>query len=172
MHSYVFLNLQSCSEQPLQQLQKKKKIIIIIKTQNRRKKFLSSFAHHHCRTCGHGSLYSVVTDIIIVCHHRSSQMTSIAIPSNVRQLPSNVHQHPSVRPLPSTNICSSPFILVNVSYSSNRILCYNFVTSVLYCYKILVHGTRPCPWMMRTLPLNQNQGISYKVTHYHLNRFL
>ncbi len=50
-----------------------------------------------------------------------------------------------------------PFILVNASYSSNHMLCQNFVVSALYYYKILGHGTTPCPWMMKALPLNQSQ---------------
>jgi hypothetical protein len=34
------------------------------------------------------------------------------------------------------------------------------------------HGTTPCPRMMKTLRVSQNQGISYEVTHNHLSRFL
>ncbi len=137
----------------------------------KQKKKISLFysAHHHCRTRGHGSLYNIITDIIAICRHHSSQMTSITIPSDVRQLPSNVHQRPSVWPLPSTNICLSPFILIDISYSSNRILCQNFVSSALYYYKILGHGIRPCPRMIRALPFSQSQGINYKITHNHLS---
>jgi hypothetical protein len=43
---------------------------------------------------------------------------------------------------------------------------------VLYCYKILGHGTTPCPWMKRAVPLKQSPGISYEITHNPLNRFL
>jgi len=41
-----------------------------------------------------------------------------------------------------------------------------------YSYKILGHGTTPCPQMMKALPLSQSQGINYEVTHDHLSRFL
>jgi hypothetical protein len=91
---------------------------------------------------------------------------------------SNVHQCPSIRsvlsiwPFPSTNIRSSPFIPIDTPYSSNDMLCWNFVSSALYYYKILEHGTTPCPRMMRALSLSQNQGINYEVTHNHLSRFL
>jgi len=47
-----------------------------------------------------------------------------------------------------------------------------FVTSALYRYKILGHGTTPCPRMMRALPLIQSQGINYEVTHIPLNQYL
>jgi hypothetical protein len=43
---------------------------------------------------------------------------------------------------------------------------------VLYCYKILGHGTTPCPWMMRALSLKQSPGISYEVTHNPLSQYL
>ncbi len=42
----------------------------------------------------------------------------------------------------------------------------------MYSCKILRHGTAPCLRMMKTLALSQSQGIRYKVTHNHLNRFL
>ncbi len=51
-------------------------------------------------------------------------------------------------------------------------LCENFVTSALYCYKILGHETTPCLRMMKAQPLSQNQSMRYEVTHNHLSRFL
>ncbi len=48
----------------------------------------------------------------------------------------------------------------------------NNICPVLYCYKFWGHGTTPCPQMMKALSLSQSQGISYEVTHNHLNRFL
>jgi hypothetical protein len=100
----------------------------------------------------------------------------------------NVHQRPFVRfhpfsPFSSTNVCSSSFIrptpfvhwhpsiVVHPHRRTvflNHILCSNFVASALYYYKILGHGTTPCPQMMRALPFNQIQNMSYKVTHNHL----
>jgi hypothetical protein len=47
-----------------------------------------------------------------------------------------------------------------------------FLASVVYYHKILGHKTTPCPRMMRALPLGQNLGISYEVTHNCLSRFL
>ncbi len=41
----------------------------------------------------------------------------------------------------------------------------------MYCYKILGHGTTPCPRMMKALPFNQSQGFNYEVTHNHLSQF-
>jgi hypothetical protein len=66
----------------------------------------------------------------------------------------------------------SLFILVDAPYSLNRTLCYNFVGSVLYCYKIQGNGTTPCPWMLRVIPLSQSLGINYEITHNPLSRFL
>jgi hypothetical protein len=55
---------------------------------------------------------------------------------------------------------------------SNRTLCQNLVVKVLYYYKIVGHGTTPCPRTMKVLLLIQSQGMSYKVTHNLLNQYL
>jgi hypothetical protein len=55
---------------------------------------------------------------------------------------------------PSSDICPLSFIPINAPYSSNCILCLNFVANVLYCYKILGCGTTPYLQMMRAVPLN------------------
>jgi hypothetical protein len=60
---------------------------------------------------------------------------------------------------------SALHILIYVTVAFNCIGCVGtFVASALYCYKILGHGTTPCPWMMKALPFNQSQSISYEVT--------
>jgi len=72
----------------------------------------------------------------------------------------------------SSDIHSSSFIPIDTSYSLNHMLCWNFVVSSLYCYKILGHGTTSCLQMMRALPLSQSPSINYEVTHNPLSRFL
>jgi hypothetical protein len=70
---------------------------------------------------------------------------SILVPTNVRPQMS-IHWYPSINVHPPTFIhhCSSSSML--------RIL--QTVYSALYFYKILGHGTTPCPWMMRALSLS------------------
>jgi len=73
---------------------------------------------------------------------------------------------------PTCNVCESQVIPNDALYFSNRTLCLNFVASAVYYHKILGHGPTPCPRMMKTLLLNQSPGISYKITHNPLSRFL
>jgi hypothetical protein len=99
------------------------------------------------------------------------------------QLPSTIRS-PSVKFCPSNFVCPLtsvyllPFIPIDTLYVSNRMYIriqyriFQIVSSVLYWYKILGHGTTPCLWMMRTLLLSQSQGISYEVAQYHLSWFL
>ncbi len=44
--------------------------------------------------------------------------------------------------------------------------------SVLYCYKLLGHGTTQCPRMMKALPFSQSPGINYEIKHNPLSRLL
>ncbi len=170
MHSCVFLNLQSCSEQPLQHLQKKKKRILKKNMKQKNKISLFFYACHCRRTCGHGSLYRVITIRRNHCPFRF--VSSNDHPRSIRHPSTSVCLVPFVRPFPSIDVRPLPFIPMDAPYFSNLMLCQNFVASALYCYKILGHGITPCPRMMRALPLNQSQGISYKITHNHLSRFL
>jgi hypothetical protein len=65
---------------------------------------------------------------------------------------------------PSSNVCPLPFVFIEALYSS--------ITGVLYWYKILGHGTTPCPRMMRAILLNQSPSINCEVTHNPSSRFL
>ncbi len=99
--------------------------------------------------------------------------TNVRPPMFVHKRPStDVHPPMFVHKRPSIDVRPLPFIPVDIIYYSNCMLCWNFVTNVLYYYKILGHGTTPCRQMMKALPLNQSQGINYEITHNHLSRFL
>jgi len=104
----------------------------------------------------HSTFVTVLSDV----HPRS-----IWHPSSSICLVSSIHRRPFID-------IHSPFIPIDTPYSSNCTLCYNFVASALYCYKILGHGTTPCPWMMRALLLSQSPSMSYEVTPHPLNQFL
>jgi hypothetical protein len=139
-------------------------------------KILFSFACHHHRVCGCGSLCRVVIDVVAVRSIRCPSTSVWPIPS--------IQPIPSIRPLPSTNVRPSMFIRCRPSLLTHHILqivCTIYiliwycilqtVSIALYCYKILRHRTTPCLRMMRALPLSQNQGISYEVTHNHSSWF-
>jgi len=76
----------------------------------------------HC----HLSFIAIIvyhSPLITIIFHCSSSVTilstspSIIIQSNIHQLQFDVHQHPFVRPLPSTNVCPLLIIIVNAPYS-------------------------------------------------------
>jgi len=78
---------------------------------------------------------------------------------------------------PSLDVCLTfTQRLLGASYSQRQIVLFKsyivFLASAVYYHKILGHGTTPCPWMMKALPLSQSPGISYKITHNPLSRFL
>jgi hypothetical protein len=129
-----------------------------------------------CRHCPLPSVFIVVTIrcsrhplplsfIIVAIHHchRPSLSSSVVVVVAV-------HHRCNRCPLPSLSITIwfRPFGFVRIvlsirfrlfdaihrcsSLSTHRIL--QIISSALYCYKILGHGTTPCLRMMKALPLN------------------
>jgi len=90
-----------------------------------------------------------------------------------------IHRLPSINVCPSMSVrrCSSLSMrhilqIICTMYIRIKYRILQIISSALYFYKILGHGTTPCPQMMRALLLNQSQSINYEVTHNHLKWFL
>ncbi len=93
VHYCVFLNLQSCSEQPLQQFQnkkkKKKKKINKLKKKHEIEEIFSPFCFTHYRytTRKRGSFCNAVAGVVVVrcrCSCSLFHSTSVVVSSNVR----------------------------------------------------------------------------------------
>ncbi len=132
------------------------------------------------------------------CHHSpslqnfraicnaTSVVAFIASSTLVHGLPSmDSHPQTSIHGCSSTDFhpptsvqhCSSPsmrciFQIVCTTYIRIQYHILQTISNALNFYKILGHGTTPCPQMIKALSLSQSQGISYKATHNHLSQFL
>jgi hypothetical protein len=140
----------------------------------------------HCRSFQHSlsfGLMFVVVQFDVHCRFVRCLLplhaTFVTFLFNFVRLVRSVHRCPLTNVCASMSACHRSSLLTHcivqiicIAYKSIWYRIFQTVSSDLYYYKILGYGTTVCPRMMKALSVGQSQGISYNVTHNHVNQFI